>query len=246
MACACVTALCASHACAAATAAAERLRRYNAYLIFGDKVALVDASHEKFHDLFLDTLEAQLKAAGAVLLPRAQSASPLWWCSRQVHAAHPRQHARLTAPPHSQHARAMRTAPPVHSTGGPRLDSAVRWPRSRPCARAACDLAGRDKIDYIFVSHTEPDHSGLIPSVLDRHPDATVCGSKVCLSFLQGLTHRCEGTCTQAARRAAASQRRSAAVCRGVMTPRPVAEDIAPRQLASLSAAAASLWRVGG
>ncbi len=42
------------------------LRRYNAYLIFGDKVALVDASHEKFHDLFLDTLEAQLKAAGAV------------------------------------------------------------------------------------------------------------------------------------------------------------------------------------
>ncbi|KAF5832340.1 flavin reductase-like protein [Dunaliella salina] len=78
---------------------------YNAYLIVGDKVALVDASHEKFHDLWMETLEQQLKALGC------------------------------------------------------------------------------DKIDYIFVSHTEPDHSGLIPSVLDRHPEATVCGSK-------GLTHR--------------------------------------------------------
>jgi len=85
---------------------------YNAYLIVGDKVALVDASHEKFHDLWMETLEKQLKALG------------------------------------------------------------------------------RDKIDYIFVSHTEPDHSGLIPSVLDRHPEATVCGSKVALTFLQGLTHR--------------------------------------------------------
>jgi len=85
---------------------------YNAYLIFGEKTALVDASHEKFHDLFLETLDKQLKAAGV------------------------------------------------------------------------------DKIDYIFVSHTEPDHSGLIPNVLDRHPEAIVCGSKVCLTFLQGLTHR--------------------------------------------------------
>lgn len=30
----------------------------------GDKVALVDASHEKFHDLYMETLEAQLKALG--------------------------------------------------------------------------------------------------------------------------------------------------------------------------------------
>lgn len=37
---------------------------YNAYLIFGEKVALVDASHEKFHDLFLEELDRQLKAAG--------------------------------------------------------------------------------------------------------------------------------------------------------------------------------------
>lgn len=35
------------------------------------------------------------------------------------------------------------------------------------------------KLDYIVVSHTEPDHSGLIPGVLDVHPDAIVVGSKV-------------------------------------------------------------------
>jgi len=41
---------------------------YNAYLIVGDKVALVDASHEKFHDQFLEALEAKLKAVGACTL----------------------------------------------------------------------------------------------------------------------------------------------------------------------------------
>ena len=55
---------------------------YNSFLIFGEeKTALVDASHEKFRELYIDTLKAQLAAAGR-------------------------------------------------------------------------------KIDYIFVSHTEPDHSG--------------------------------------------------------------------------------------
>jgi flavorubredoxin len=76
---------------------------YNSYLIFGDdKTALVDASHEKFHDLYLDTLKKQLKKAG------------------------------------------------------------------------------RDKIDYIIVSHTEPDHSGLIQYLVDIYPDVIVAGSKVC------------------------------------------------------------------
>jgi len=42
-------------------------------------------------------------------------------------------------------------------------------------------------VDYIIANHTEPDHSGLIPDLLELHPDATVVGSKVCLSFLQNL-----------------------------------------------------------
>jgi len=56
--------------------------------------------------------------------------------------------------------------------------------------RDALKAAGRTSIDYIFVSHTEPDHSFLVPAVLDEHPDAVVCGSKVCLQFLKGLSHR--------------------------------------------------------
>jgi flavorubredoxin/flavin reductase (DIM6/NTAB) family NADH-FMN oxidoreductase RutF len=53
--------------------------------------------------------------------------------------------------------------------------------------RAALEAAGRTKIDYIICSHTEPDHSFLVPAVLQDHPDATVVGSKVCLTFLRGL-----------------------------------------------------------
>jgi flavorubredoxin len=75
---------------------------YNSYLIFGDdKTALVDASHEKFHSLYMDTLKKQLKKAG------------------------------------------------------------------------------RDTIDYVIVSHTEPDHSGLIQYLVDDYPDVIVSGSKV-------------------------------------------------------------------
>lgn len=84
---------------------------YNSYLIFGDKVALVDASHEKFNNLYMRALKEQLEEKGR-------------------------------------------------------------------------------KIDYIVVSHTEPDHSGLIPPVLDLFPDATVIGSKVCIAFLKNLTLR--------------------------------------------------------
>ena len=39
--------------------------------------------------------------------------------------------------------------------------------------------AGRDTIDYIIVSHTEPDHSGLMVDLVDMFPDVIVAGSKV-------------------------------------------------------------------
>jgi len=45
------------------------------------------------------------------------------------------------------------------------------------------------EIQYIVCSHTEPDHSGLIGDVLKIAPNATVLGSKVCLSFLENLIH---------------------------------------------------------
>lgn len=37
---------------------------YNSYLIMGEKTALVDASHEKFNPLYLQTLKAELDARG--------------------------------------------------------------------------------------------------------------------------------------------------------------------------------------
>ena len=48
---------------------------------------------------------------------------------------------------------------------------------------------GRNTIDYVFVSHTEPDHSGLVKDVVTTYPSVQVLGSKVCIAFLQNLMH---------------------------------------------------------
>lgn len=81
---------------------------YNSYLIKGERIALVDTSHGKFRDLYLETLKTLVN-------PKA--------------------------------------------------------------------------IDYIIVSHTEPDHSGLVEDVLQLAPRATVLASKVALQFLENLVH---------------------------------------------------------
>lgn len=82
---------------------------YNSYIIRGEKVALVDTSHEKFRQLYLDTLTSLINPAD---------------------------------------------------------------------------------IDYIIISHTEPDHSGLVRDVLQLAPQATVVGSKVAIQFLENLVHQ--------------------------------------------------------
>eukprot|EP00931_Biecheleriopsis_adriatica_P112168 TRINITY_DN8670_c0_g1_i3.p1 TRINITY_DN8670_c0_g1~~TRINITY_DN8670_c0_g1_i3.p1 ORF type:complete len:729 (-),score=165.12 TRINITY_DN8670_c0_g1_i3:95-2212(-) len=51
------------------------------------------------------------------------------------------------------------------------------------------DLA---KLDYLIVSHTEPDHSGLVGKLLEMakeagNEDLTVVGSKVCIAYLENL-----------------------------------------------------------
>ncbi len=40
---------------------------YNSFLIFGDKTCLVDASHEKFRELYMKTLKDQLAERGRTL-----------------------------------------------------------------------------------------------------------------------------------------------------------------------------------
>ena len=82
---------------------------YNSYVIKGDKTALVDASHEKFRQLYMALLQGEV-------------------------------------------------APTT--------------------------------IDYIIISHTEPDHSGLVPDILALAPNVTVVGAKIALSFLADLVHR--------------------------------------------------------
>jgi len=46
------------------------------------------------------------------------------------------------------------------------------------------------EIDYIVISHTEPDHSGLVKDILQLNPEATVVGSKVALQFLEDMVHQ--------------------------------------------------------
>ncbi|NWF60477.1 MAG: flavin reductase [Fischerella sp.] len=82
---------------------------YNSFLIRGEQTALVDTSHEKFRQLFLDTLKNQINLAD---------------------------------------------------------------------------------IDYLIISHTEPDHSGLVKDVLQLAPEITVVGSKVAIQFLEDMVHQ--------------------------------------------------------
>ncbi|MBW4663594.1 MAG: diflavin flavoprotein [Chroococcus sp. CMT-3BRIN-NPC107] len=82
---------------------------YNSFIIRGEKIALVDTSHEKFRKLYLDTLNKLIN--------------------------------------------------PV-------------------------------EIDYVIISHTEPDHSGLVKDILQLNPEITVVGSKVALQFLEDMVHQ--------------------------------------------------------
>ncbi|APB34274.1 putative flavoprotein [Gloeomargarita lithophora Alchichica-D10] len=45
------------------------------------------------------------------------------------------------------------------------------------------------QLDYLIISHTEPDHSGLVRDILALAPQVTVVGSKVALQFLDNFIH---------------------------------------------------------
>jgi len=46
-----------------------------------------------------------------------------------------------------------------------------------------------NKIDYVIANHAEQDHSGSIPAVLNRYPDAKVVTNEKCKKFLISLLH---------------------------------------------------------
>ena len=82
---------------------------YNSYLIRGDKTALVDTSHAKFRQQYLDALQG---------------------------------------------------------------------------------LIDPQEIDYLIISHTEPDHSGLVKDFLELAPQAVVVAAKMAIKFLEDLVHQ--------------------------------------------------------
>lgn len=51
-------------------------------------------------------------------------------------------------------------------------------------------LVDLSEIDYLIVSHTEPDHSGLVKNIVELAPNIVVVASKVALKFLEDLIHR--------------------------------------------------------
>ncbi len=51
-------------------------------------------------------------------------------------------------------------------------------------------LVNPAEIHYLIISHTEPDHSGLVKDFLQLAPEVTVVGSKVAIQFLENLVHQ--------------------------------------------------------
>jgi len=53
--------------------------------------------------------------------------------------------------------------------------------------RLLAQLAGVDRLDYVVAHHAEQDHSGALPAVLQRFPEARVLCTPRCATFLQDL-----------------------------------------------------------
>lgn len=47
-----------------------------------------------------------------------------------------------------------------------------------------------DQVDYLIVNHTEPDHAGTIPLLLERNPDITIIGTNSAITFVSNIVKR--------------------------------------------------------
>ena len=52
------------------------------------------------------------------------------------------------------------------------------------------EIVDIDKIDYIVVNHTEPDHAGSVEKLVDLNPNIKVVGSTVAINFLKNIVNR--------------------------------------------------------
>ncbi len=55
---------------------------------------------------------------------------------------------------------------------------------------ALTNLINPTEIDTLVISHTEPDHSGLVADLLDLNPELEVVASKVAINYLESMVHR--------------------------------------------------------
>jgi flavorubredoxin/flavin reductase (DIM6/NTAB) family NADH-FMN oxidoreductase RutF len=51
-------------------------------------------------------------------------------------------------------------------------------------------LIDPNRIDYLIISHTEPDHSALVKDILRFAPSITIVGAKVAIQFLENMIHQ--------------------------------------------------------
>ncbi len=51
-------------------------------------------------------------------------------------------------------------------------------------------LIDPSQLDYLIISHTEPDHSGLVKDILALAPQVTVVAAKVAIKFLTDMVHQ--------------------------------------------------------
>ena len=51
------------------------------------------------------------------------------------------------------------------------------------------ELIGDKGVDYVVINHMEPDHSGGIPFVLEKYPQAKLVGNKQTIGMVKGFYH---------------------------------------------------------
>ncbi len=52
------------------------------------------------------------------------------------------------------------------------------------------EITDIQRIEYIIVNHTEPDHAGSIEKMLELNPDITIMGSRTAIDFLKHICNR--------------------------------------------------------
>lgn len=58
---------------------------------------------------------------------------------------------------------------------------------SKEYEEAVAEVTGSEKIDYIVVNHTEPDHAGSIATILKKFPDAQILATPVAIGYLKEI-----------------------------------------------------------